>query len=38
MVNGNGNININACIASHLDEPTIKYDASETKNQYQRLR
>ena len=36
--NGNSNININAYTASHLDLPTVKYDAKEIKNQYQHLR
>ena len=36
--NGNSNININAYTASHLDVPTVKYDANEIKNQYQHLR
>ena len=36
--NGNSNININAYTASHLDVPTVKYNANEIKNQYQHLR
>ena len=36
--NGNSNMNINAYTASHLDVPTVKYDANEIKNQYQHLR
>ena len=36
--NGNSNININAYTASHLDVPTVKYDANEIKNQYQHFR
>ena len=32
--NGNSNINMNAYTASHLDVPTVKYDANEVKNQY----
>ena len=36
--NGNSNMNINAYTASHLDVPTVKYDANEIKNQYQHFR
>ena len=36
--NGNSNININAYTASHLDVPTVKYDANKINNQYQHLR
>ena len=36
--NGKSNININADTASHLDVPTIKYDANKIKNQYRHIR
>ena len=36
--NGNSNIIINVYAVSHLDVPTVKYDASKVKNQYHHLR